>query len=118
MTIYLDDFETWKDIQQQFCTTYEKPDEVYIAQYRYEDYSGHSEIYFRNNGKYYYNQASHCSCYGLENQFDPEEFDTIELYIEWLQRKIETDYYTEHAKKVLKKVKKEKKSLENLSKLV
>lgn len=48
-------------------------EEILFAYYSYEDYSGHAFVLFRMDGKLYEVNGSHCSCYGLEDQWDPEE---------------------------------------------
>lgn len=47
--------------------------EVLYAYYEYADYSGDAMVVFRKDGKLYEALGSHCSCYGLEGQWDPEE---------------------------------------------
>lgn len=46
--------------------------EVLYAWYEYAD-SGDAFVLFRKDGKLYEVHGSHCSCYGLEGQWDPEE---------------------------------------------
>ena len=52
---------------------------ILLAHYSYEDYSGSSYVLFTENGRLYEVYGSHCSCYGLEDQWEPEEtsFDVI-----------------------------------------
>lgn len=47
--------------------------EILLAFYTYEDYSGDAFVLFRKNGKLFEVNAGHCSCYGLEHQWEPEE---------------------------------------------
>lgn len=47
--------------------------EVLFASYTYENYSGSATVIFRRDGKLYEAHGSHCSCYGLEDQWSPEE---------------------------------------------
>jgi hypothetical protein len=56
-------------------------DDVYIivATYLYEDYCGDAFVLFEKNGKLYEVNGSHCSCYGLEGQWKPEEANLDEL---------------------------------------
>jgi len=53
---------------------------ILFAYYTYEDYSGTAFVLFERGGKLYEVNASHCSCYGLEGQFEPEE-TTVEAII-------------------------------------
>lgn len=47
--------------------------EVLFAAYTYENYSGTAIVIFERDGKLYENHGGHCSCYGLEGQWSPEE---------------------------------------------
>lgn len=47
--------------------------EILLASYTYEDYSGDAFVLYRKYGKLYEVNGSHCSCYGLEDQWEPEE---------------------------------------------
>ena len=47
--------------------------EILLASYEYENYEGEAFVLFRRDGKLWEVNASHCSCYGLENQWEPEE---------------------------------------------
>lgn len=48
-------------------------DEIVFAAYLYEDYSGTAIVVFKRGDQYYVVHGGHCSCYGLEGQWDPEE---------------------------------------------
>jgi len=54
--------DKWKEI-----------DEVLLASYSYEDYSGDAFVLFRKGDKLYEVNGGHCSCHGLEGQWEPEE---------------------------------------------
>jgi len=43
------------------------------AQYECESYEGTAGGIFIRDGRFYLFRGSHCSCYGLEDQWDPEE---------------------------------------------
>jgi len=47
--------------------------EILVASYTYEDYSGDAYVLFRRDGKLFEVHGGHCSCYGLEGQWEPEE---------------------------------------------
>jgi hypothetical protein len=55
----------------------EKPEfkgfEILLASYAYENYSGDAFVLARKDGKLYEVNGGHCSCYGLEGQWAPEE---------------------------------------------
>ena len=46
--------------------------EILLASYPTEEYEGSAFVLFRRDGQLYEVNGSHCSCYGLENQWDPE----------------------------------------------
>ena len=51
--------------------------EILLASYAYECYEGDAFVLFRKDDKLYEVNGGHCSCYGLEGQWSPEE-TTIE----------------------------------------
>lgn len=46
---------------------------VLFAGYETPCYDGYADVIFVRDGKFYHVSGSHCSCYGLEDQWDPEE---------------------------------------------
>ena len=54
---------------------------IIFAAYTYEDYIGEAFVLFKENGVLYEVNGSHCSCYGLENQWNPEEtnFEVLKM---------------------------------------
>lgn len=48
-------------------------DEIIFASYGGRDYEGHALVLFEHDGKLYEVHGSHCSCFGLEDQWKPEE---------------------------------------------
>lgn len=46
---------------------------ILYAYYSYECYEGSAFIIFEKDGKLYEVHGSHCSCHGLEDQWEPEE---------------------------------------------
>ena len=53
--------------------------EVLLASYTRENYEGDAFVLFRKDGKLYEVNGYHCSCYGLEGQWEPEETTIEEL---------------------------------------
>lgn len=55
--------------------------DVLLASYGTDNYSGGAFVLFRNknDGKFYENHGSHCSCYGLEDQWGEELCDLDSL---------------------------------------
>lgn len=85
MSIYQDIFGEWKDVQEQYQMEEKEPDEVLVAYYGYESYSGNSVVMYRNGTSYFIVEGSHCSCYGLEGQWNPEEYNSKELFLKILE---------------------------------
>jgi hypothetical protein len=56
-------------------------DEVIFACYENEAYEGSALVIFMHQGKLYEVSGSHCSCYGLEDCWKPEEtsWDAIKM---------------------------------------
>ena len=54
--------------------------EVLLARYSQEGYEGSAFVLFTQNGELYEVNASHCSCFGLEGQWEPEETTWQALY--------------------------------------
>lgn len=52
---------------------------VLFAAYSNENYTGEALVIFVRKGKLMLATGHHCSCYGLEGQFDPEETDLAAL---------------------------------------
>ncbi|WP_449600335.1 hypothetical protein [Paenibacillus sp. Marseille-Q9583] len=72
--MYEDFEEDWGDSPRHPIT--DKEDiEVILASYTNENYEGEAFVLFRrkSDGKLYEVNGSHCSCYGLEGQWNPEE---------------------------------------------
>jgi hypothetical protein len=46
--------------------------EVIAAEYVDEDYSGDVFVLLKSGDEYYEINGGHCSCYGLEDQWDPQ----------------------------------------------
>lgn len=68
----------WKDCDASNvfgCFDIEPPDgvEILLASYGQDGYEGDAFILFRKDGKLYEVNGGHCSCYGLEGQWEPEE---------------------------------------------
>ena len=53
--------------------------EILLASYGAPSYEGHAFVLFRRDGVLWEVNASHCSCYGLEDQWCPEETSVAAL---------------------------------------
>ncbi len=49
------------------------------ASYDCEDYDGSAGVIFLRGGRLFLVTGSHCSCYGLEDQWDPTEITLAEM---------------------------------------
>jgi hypothetical protein len=66
-------FENEKDIVQQFQIDHASLAGCTVLFAAYDgDYDGQALVVFRLDGQLYEVNGSHCSCYGLEDQWDPE----------------------------------------------
>jgi len=61
------DLGDWKDLN------------VLLASYGCANYEGNAFVLFQRDGKLYEVHGSHCSCYGLEDQWSPEETNLASL---------------------------------------
>lgn len=52
---------------------------ILFASYGQDNYFGDAWVLYEKDGKLYEVNGSHCSCYGLENQWNPEEVMLKEL---------------------------------------
>lgn len=75
MKTYIQEFANNEDIIDRYHASKDALDGaiVYLAWYGYGDYCGASLVVFEKDGQLYEVNASHCSCYGLEGQWEPEE---------------------------------------------
>ena len=76
MSVYLGDWKCASDVASDFVineSTIADTGEILLAAYDREEYSGSAFVLLIRDGVLYEVNASHCSCYGLEGQWDPEE---------------------------------------------
>lgn len=75
MQVYRGDWNSKEDLLSDFrihaselegCT-------VLYAWYEYADYSGSAFVLYKKGDKLFEVNGGHCSCYGLEGQWEPEE---------------------------------------------
>jgi hypothetical protein len=87
VTVYHNIFESWADVQSHFNTDAPEPFKVLYAAYEYEDYSGYVTVLWRNeDGSFGMVNGSHCSCNGLEDQWDVEEISDVAMRGELARR--------------------------------
>lgn len=85
--MYLGDFTGWGDgsndynspnydsVTSQFRAGDIKEPTYVWAYYDIDGYEGSATVIYKQGRKWYQVYGSHCSCYGLEDQWKPEEFD-------------------------------------------
>jgi len=69
--------------------------EILLATYGQMQYEGNAFVLFKKGNKYYEVNASHCSCFGLEGQWKPEEANLKELYHRATKGSLGKDDYCE-----------------------
>ncbi len=69
------DFSVRNDIIQNFQLEPNSLDGMFFIQASYDicGYDGNADILYVQNGKLFEVHGGHCSCYGLEGQWSPEE---------------------------------------------
>lgn len=80
MRVYLEGFSSWGDLQDQFevKNKIEEPLHVF-AIYGSEGYDGYATVIYTNDGVIFnVVEGSHCSCYGLEGQWQAEDHMTLD----------------------------------------
>lgn len=78
-------FSNWDDVRIQYEMDAPEPEEVLYAEYDIDGYEGDAIVIYREGDKFYINFGGHCSCYGLEGQWDPEEY-SAELFLDAYSR--------------------------------
>lgn len=75
MTIFEGEIDSIERLIQEFDITEEeiRGIELLYCNYTLGSYEGEALVVFKKDGKLYEVNASHCSCYGLEGQWSPEE---------------------------------------------
>jgi hypothetical protein len=91
-----DGFEDWNDVLGQFETPAPKNAIPLYAEYNHQGYEGSAFVLFIENEKLYGVYGSHCSCMGLEGQWDPELIEW-ECAVEYLEK----TWYLENKGKVI-----------------
>lgn len=73
--MYLGNITDKEDIAREFQISTSELDgcKIIFAAYTCESYEGSALVIFQKDGKLFEVNGSHCSCYGLEDQWSPEE---------------------------------------------
>jgi len=101
---YFGSFKSRDDISYQFNIELSDKIEILLAEYHNESYEGEAFVLFIQDGKFFEVYGSHCSCYGLEGQWHPEEtsIEAIKHYLEKGTRFNRSEMVIE-LKKIIKK---------------
>lgn len=93
--IYKGDFENWQDVIDSFGCNEPEPEQVLLAEYDTYPYEGYAIVVYRNGNKFFVVEGSHCSCYGLEGEWQPEEYDR-ETFIAAMKLRNDLAYLTNY----------------------
>jgi len=86
---YANDFQDFDSVVSAYNANVTEDDIIILyASYTYEDYSGSSEVYFydKRDGLFYEVHGGHCSCYGLEDQWEPEEIGSLQFFLDYIAK--------------------------------
>lgn len=78
-------FSCREDLETYFQIELADDVEILFASYEEEGYEGRAFVLFRQQDMLFEVNAYHCSCMGLEGQWDPEE--TSPAALEWVLEK-------------------------------
>jgi hypothetical protein len=100
--VFTGEFADSNSADVMFCTECRHTNEnVLYADYDCPPYEGYAYVVFEKDGKLYEVSGSHCSCYGLEDQWEPEEVCLPELANRVTNGKGTTDMYSAQVKSIL-----------------
>lgn len=79
----------WNRVVAEFAITGSEtvePDAVF-ATYERPPYEGYALVAYRRGDKAYLVEGSHCSCFGLEGQWEPTEYANVGELMECLRKR-------------------------------
>ncbi len=90
-TIWKGEWEDEKTLIGDFAIKTKDLQEVEIlaADYEADGYEGSALVIFQKDEKLFLVSGSHCSCYGLENQWEPDEISW-----EYLKNQSKNEWYS------------------------
>lgn len=86
-------FGGWKKKSRENLEEIPEPEEVLVAANNQECYEGDAWIVYRNGDRYFSVEGSHCSCYGFEDQWRPEEYPDAKTFLTALNKGTWNDDY-------------------------
>jgi hypothetical protein len=75
---YHGNFTCADDVFSEFRVRDTEGIRILYAAYETADYEGTAHVVYEKDGRFFEVNASHCSCYGLEEGWEPEEIDATE----------------------------------------
>lgn len=77
----IEGFNCVEDVFNSFAETHDEEKVIIYANYESQYYEGYATVFYydKRTQKYYEVYGSHCSCYGLENQWEATEIVFKEL---------------------------------------
>lgn len=73
MQVYYGDWDNKEHLERDFEITLDQDIEILFAKYTYGNYNGEALVVYRQGDKLFEVNGYHCSCKGLEGQWEPEE---------------------------------------------
>jgi hypothetical protein len=77
--VYTGEFSCREDVENEFNETLAEGVNIIYADYDCPPYEGYAFVLFEEDGILYEVSGGHCSCYGLEGQWEPEAVVMKEL---------------------------------------
>jgi hypothetical protein len=87
MEVFNDNWSNINDLVQDFMDVSVLDFDIVYASYATDSYEGDSYVLARKDGQLYENEASHCSCYGLEGLWFPTP-----VTVDYLLQRLEKGY--------------------------
>ena len=86
--IFAGDWKTWEDVENSFYGALPKPfpGKLLYAECDRDAYDGHAVLVWKVGQNYWINMASHCSCYGLSECWNPEFYGPRQVLIDALKK--------------------------------
>jgi hypothetical protein len=80
---YYENFKSVKDVHEAFSIDPSEvlDEEILFAYYGSGSYCGSATVLYHRDGKLYEVSSSHCSCYGLEDTWEPSEITWEQLAV-------------------------------------
>jgi len=80
-------FDGWKGVAENFCADLGAEPEFVYAIYNQPAYEGRVDVVYCRDGKWWHVSGGHCSSYGLDNQWEPQETDPRDHFLALSQGK-------------------------------